>query len=51
MIVLNDYRKYPQAHRIIVVAFHLEVFRDYYLNFPKGRHSVKDFSRDMDKIM
>ena len=26
MIVLNDYRKYPQAHGSIVVAFHPEVF-------------------------
>ena len=27
MIVLNDYRKYPQAHGFIIVAFHPEVFR------------------------
>ena len=26
MIVLNDYRKYPQAHGSVVVAFHHEVF-------------------------
>jgi hypothetical protein len=27
MIVLNDHRMYSQAHGIIVVAFHPEVFR------------------------
>jgi hypothetical protein len=36
MIVFNDYRKNPQAHEIIVVAFHSEVFKVLlFIFFPK----------------
>ena len=36
MIVLNDYREYPQAHGSIVVTFHPKVFRvSLFIFFPK----------------
>jgi hypothetical protein len=51
MIVLNESRTSPQAHGIIVAAFHPVVFGYHIYIYPKGRHGVKDSNRDMiDKI-
>jgi hypothetical protein len=47
----NVYRGYPQAHRSIIVAFHLEVLSGYcYLYFLVGRHGSKSSSMDMSKM-
>jgi hypothetical protein len=42
-IVLNDYRKYPQAHGSIVVVFHLEVFRVSLFIFSQRKAYCKRF--------
>jgi hypothetical protein len=50
MIVLNDYRKYTQAHGSIVVAFHPELFRVSLFIFSQRKAWCKDSSMDMNKI-
>jgi hypothetical protein len=50
MIVLNDYREYPQAHGSIVVAFHLEIFKVSLFIFSPRRVRYKESSLDMIKI-
>jgi hypothetical protein len=42
MIVLNDYRKYPQAHGYNVVAFHLKVFRVSLFIFSQRKAGCKE---------
>ena len=49
-IVLNDYRKYPQVHGSIVVAFHLEVFRVSLFIFSQRKARCKESNMDMNKI-
>jgi len=44
MIVLNDYRKYPQAHGSIVVAFHPEEFRVSLFIFSQRRARYKSIA-------
>jgi hypothetical protein len=50
MIVLNDYKKYPQAHGSIIVAFHPEVFRVSLFIFFQRRARCKESSMNMNKI-
>ena len=50
MIVLNDYRKYPQVHGSIVVAFQTKVFRVSLFIFSQRRARCKESSMSMNKI-
>jgi hypothetical protein len=50
MIVLNDYREYPQAYVSIVVAFHPEIFSVSLFIFSQRRVRYKESSLDMIKI-
>ena len=52
LVFLNVCRNIPQEHGITVVAFHLESIQgNVNLYFPKGRYTVKDSSKGLDKIM
>jgi hypothetical protein len=44
MIVLNDYRKYPQAHGSIILAFHPKVFRVSFFIFSQRRSRYKSLA-------
>jgi hypothetical protein len=50
MIVLNDYKRYPQAHGSIIVAFHPKVFRISLFIFSQRRARYKEASMNMNKI-
>jgi hypothetical protein len=50
MIVLNDYRKYLQAHGSIVVAFHPEVFMVSLFIFSQRRARYTKSSMDINMI-
>ena len=49
MIVLNDYRKYPQVHGSIVVAFYPKVFRVSLFIFSQRKAWCKESSMDMNR--
>jgi TRAP-type C4-dicarboxylate transport system permease small subunit len=50
MIVLKDYRQYPQTYGAMVVAFHLEVFRVLLFIFSQRRARYTYSNKDINMI-